>query len=192
MTLRAHERPAAHLRPAIIAAIPVLETPRLTLRAPRLADFDLLAALCTGPRSAGIGGPLDRDEAWGEFMQMTATWVLRGHGWWAVTEAEALMGFVGLGFEPGDQEPELGYMFAEAAEGRGLATEAVEAARDWAREAGLPSLVSYIADDNDRSLALAQRVGAVRDRAAERALVASLGDAEAGTQVWRHAVGGTQ
>lgn len=188
MTPRPHEFPAVHLLPALAAAIPVLRSGRLVLRAPRLDDFDALADLCASPRAAGMGGPLSRADAWGEFMQMCATWVLRGHGWWTVTEAEAVAGFVGIGFEPGDREPELGWMLVDGAEGRGLATEAALLARDWARAAGLPALVSYIDTGNPRSAAVAARLGASRDAAAE----AALADEAPGTQVWRHPMGALQ
>jgi len=158
--------PAADFAGSLRAMIPVLETGRLTLRALTLADFPLVAEIATGPRSAGIGGPMSREEAWSEFAQMNMTWLLRGHGYWAVTETAqgALLGFAGIGFEPGDREPELGYFFAAGAEGRGHASEAVARVRDWGfAEAGLPTLVSYVFTGNARSIALAERVGAVRD-----------------------------
>ncbi len=143
--------------------IPVLTTPRLTLRALELEDFAVLAEIATGPRSVGIGGPMSREDAWYEFAQMNMTWLLRGHGYWAVTETRSkeLLGFAGVGFEPGDQEPELGYFLAAAAEGKGFATEAVSRVRDWAfAEAKMPTLVSYIFTDNTQSIALAERLGA--------------------------------
>ena len=148
------------------AMIPVLTTERLTLRATELADFPALAEIATGPRSAGIGGPMSREDAWYEFAQMNMTWLLRGHGYWAVTETgtEKLLGFAGIGFEPGDQEPELGYFFVEEAEGKGFATEAVARVRNWGfSDALLPTLVSYIFTDNLPSIALAKRLGAHPD-----------------------------
>ncbi|WP_252724131.1 GNAT family N-acetyltransferase [Thalassospira sp. A40-3] len=48
-------------------------------------------------------------------------------------------------------------------------TEAATALRDWAFNArGLPTLVSYIAPENDRSITLAERIGAVLDQTAQR------------------------
>lgn len=171
MALLPHERPpapgpAADLAARMRALVPVLGTGRLTLRAPEIADFPMVAAIACGPRAKGIGGPMSREDAWGEFAQMTMTWLLRGHGYWSVTETSSgrLLGFTGIGFEPGDREPELGYAFAEAAEGQGFATEAVARARDWGfSEAGLSTFVSYIFACNTRSIALAERLGAVRD-----------------------------
>ena len=66
--------------------IPVLKTERLTLRAPEIADFPLVAEIATGPRAEGIGGPMSREDAWGEFAQMNMTWLVRGHGYWSVTD----------------------------------------------------------------------------------------------------------
>ena len=171
MTLLPHETPppagpAAALAATIRGSIPVLTTDRLTLRAVRIEDFPHVADIATGPRAIGIGGPMSREDAWYEFAQMTMTWPLRGHGYWTVTETAsgAVLGFVGIGFEPGDREPELGYSFLEAAEGQGFATEAVARARDWGfAEAGMTTLVSYIFVDNARSIALAERLGAKPD-----------------------------
>ncbi len=173
----AHENPTpgpalAHAA-RIASAVPVLETARLRLRAPALADFPAFAEIAMGPRSDGIGGPMAREVAWAEFMQMTATWILRGHGWWTVAaRAEGrVLGFVGLGFEPGDREPELGYMATEAGEGKGFIFEACRAAMEHARGAlGLSTLVSYVDHANTRSARLAERLGAARDAAAEAAL----------------------
>ena len=172
MTPRPHERAArpneAAIATPIRATIPTLTTKRLTLRAPAPEDFPVLLAISTGPQSPGIGGPMSRDEAWFGLAQMTATWVLRGHGWWAVTKDDETIGFVGIGLEPGDLEHELGYMFADTAQGQGYATEAVLAARDWAfGPLGLATCVSYINADNARSIAMAERVGAVRETPAD-------------------------
>ncbi|MGI9393987.1 MAG: GNAT family N-acetyltransferase, partial [Boseongicola sp.] len=66
-------------------------------------------------------------------------------------------------------EPEIGWtVWAAEAEGEGFAFEAAKAARDFAfRELGWTTAVSYIDDGNDRSVALAERLGAWRDDAAE-------------------------
>jgi ribosomal-protein-alanine N-acetyltransferase len=42
--------------------IPTLATERLTLRAPRLADFEPFAVHCASPRAMFENGPLDRDQ----------------------------------------------------------------------------------------------------------------------------------
>jgi RimJ/RimL family protein N-acetyltransferase len=182
------EGPAAEVVAALAARLPVLETPRLVLRAPALADFDAYAAILCGPDTAHLGGPFDREAAWGDFCTYVAGWLLRGSGLWTVTlrDSGAVLGFVLVGMEYGDAEPELGYLFTEAAQGHGYATEAAAAARDHALDAlALPSLVSYVAPEHDRSAAVARRLGARRDGAAERAF------ADDPVQVWRYAATGS-
>ena len=64
-------------------------------------------------------------------------------------------------YVPGWAEPELGWTLMAEAEGKGLGFEAAAAARDYAaRHQGLNGVISYIAHANDRSRALAERLGA--------------------------------
>jgi RimJ/RimL family protein N-acetyltransferase len=169
--------PAATFAARLSGLLPEIETDRLRLRAPRLGDFDAWAEIFTGPAAPHLGGPFTRDEAFTEFAATVGTWLLRGHGLWAVeTHAGELQGFVLIGFEPGDLEPELGYLFRPAAAGLGYATEAATAARDHALTVvGLPSLVSYVDPANAASARLAARLGARRDSSHD------------GSDVWRHA-----
>lgn len=175
--IAAHEIESAHigadLARTIRDMIPVLETPHLTLRAMEMSDFPTLVEIVDGPGGEGVGGPQHRDETWFDFAQMMATWIWRGHGWWTACrhDEDDPLGFVGIGFEPGDREPELGYMFAESARGQGYATEAARAALRFARShLGLKTLVSYIHIGNTASVAVAKRLGAARDTVAEAAL----------------------
>ena len=158
--------PAAALAQRISARIPVLETARLRLRAPRITDFQIYARIACSQRARFMGGPMMREEAWDDFARTCSVWLWRGHGAW-VMEGKAdgaPLGVVVLGFEPGDQDPELGIALLQAAEGRGLALEAAQAARDHAlRSLELPRLVSYVSPDNTRSIALMERLGAQRE-----------------------------
>lgn len=170
-------REAEALAAALRELVPRIETARLTLRAPQRGDFTAWAGIFCSDRALHMDGPFSEADAWLEFCLNCATWLLRGHGMWTVVEKTgAVVGFVLIGFEPGDQEPELGYMFLKTAEGRGLATEAATAARDHAlTRLHLPALVSYIAPGNDRSRAVARRLGARPD-----------GEID-GCEIWRHA-----
>ncbi len=176
--MRPHEiPPVQHGLPALRSALPVLETARLSLRVMQLGDLPLLAQI----NEEVSDKSLRSTDAWEDFVQMTATWVFRGHGWFTVSDADIPVGFVGLGFEPGDKEPELGYLFAAAFHGKGYATEAAAAVRNWGfQTAGLVSLVSYVSHTNAASQNVARKLGATRDAAAEAAL------GEDGAQVWRH------
>lgn len=165
----AHERPlpgpAAAFAATLAAQLPVIETPRLRLRAPRLSDFDTWAEVFTGPTGPHLGGPFDRDDAFTEFAATCGLWLLRGHGVLTVeprTEGDPL-GFVLIGFEPGDDEPELGYLLRPAAQGQGYATEAARALRDHAfANLGMTRLVSYIDPENPTSARVVERLGASR------------------------------
>lgn len=155
--------PAAALAQRIAAQIPMLETARLWLRAPRITDFQVYARIACSQRARFLGGPMTREQAWDDFARTCSVWLWRGHGAW-VMEGKAdgaPLGVVVLGFEPGDQDPELGIALIQTAEGQGLALEAARAARDYAfRSLDLPRLVSYVSPDNTRSIALMQRLGA--------------------------------
>jgi RimJ/RimL family protein N-acetyltransferase len=61
-------------------------------------------------------------------------------------------------------EVEVGWAIAEARQGRGIATEAVQAAvaDAWERVA-VPVLVAYIRPDNAASLRVAEKLGMERD-----------------------------
>ena len=56
--------------------IPTLHTPRLTLRAPQMADFSAYAAFVTSDRTRFMGGPHDEATAWAWFCNDTAQWPL--------------------------------------------------------------------------------------------------------------------
>lgn len=185
-----HERPPA---PGLLAdraatlrgALPVLQTARLRLDAPGLADFPVWADIMCSPRAAHMDGPYERAGAYTEFSAMLGAWVLHGRGVFALRTIAGgtALGFVCLNMEPGDQEPELGFFITADAEGHGYATEAAAAVRDWARGQGLASLVSYIAPANRRSVALAGRLGSTRDTAEEAHFAAT---ADAGIAIFRH------
>lgn len=175
-----HERPipgrAADFAASLAAQMPVIETARLRLRTPHLADFAVWADILCGPAGPHLGGPFGRDDAFVEFAACCGMWLLRGFGVWTVEtrDGSQVLGFVLIGFEPGDREPELGFLFTPSAEGKGFAHEAALAARGHAGSLGLPTLVSYIDPANTRSVGLARRLGARCDGAVD------------GSEVWRH------
>lgn len=184
-----HERIApgapADFAAGLRAALPVIETPGLRLDAPNLADFPIWAEILGSPRARYMDGPYDRDAAYTEFAAMLGTWLLHGHGVLAIRPKAggAALGFVCVGLEPGDHEPELGFFVAAANEGKGAAFEAASALRDWARAQGIASLVSYVDPKNSRSVRLASRLGANRDAAAEAVYA---GTPDEGVAVYRH------
>lgn len=165
------------------AAVPALETPRLILRAPRLADFEGFAAYQASPRSRFTGGPLDRNQAWRSFGHVVGHWVLRGYGVFVLQDRAtgAAIGTAGPWFPEGWPEPEIAWTIWDSAdEGRGLAAEAALATRAFAYETlGWTSAISLILDGNARSAALAQRLGCQREGGFEHAQFGA-------TAIWRH------
>ncbi|PDT13673.1 GNAT family N-acetyltransferase [Rhizobium sp. J15] len=160
-----------------------LRTERLRLRMPEIDDFAAYARLMASPRSTGMGGPFDLRAAWGMFCHDVALWRLFGHGALMIELAESgeCVGQVGINHGPLFPEKELGWFVYEGHEGRGYATEAALALRDWAFSTlKLSSLVSYIAPGNAASVAVAERLGARLDATAPRTDPADL--------VYRHLV----
>jgi len=177
--------PAARAAARLGGRIPVLDTRRLQLRGPRIYDFKAYAAILTSPRAEFMGGPFSREDAWADFTNYCACWMLHGHGLWTIDAATSpSAGFVLLGFEYEDPEPELGIFLTQEAEGQGIAQEALEAVRAYAFDTlKWDSVASFVAVDNSRCIALMQRAGATRDPEAEATL-------PAGNYVYRHRKGG--
>lgn len=146
--------------------VPIMETARLILRPHRVEDFEPLAALLGSARARHMDGRLSRRQAWSAFAADVGQWSLLGFGPWAIDRRAdgAFLGQVGLNRPDHFPECEIGWMLCEEAEGHGYAKEAAIAARDHAyRSLGLQTLVSYIDPENARSIALAERLGAVQD-----------------------------
>lgn len=174
---------------ALAACLPRLETERLVLRAPGIADFEGYTEATRG--AEWLDGADERHAQWLDWCEMVASWLMRGHGLlsvearpgvWGDLPGGTLLGFVALTHEYGDPEAELGWMLRPAARRRGVATEAAAALRDLARNEGLVPLVSYIDPANAASARVARRLGAERDPRAE---------ADVDAQVWRHFPRGT-
>lgn len=169
-----HEIPtpgnAQDIAKSFAAIVPALTTERLVLRAPRIEDFVGAREILCSDRARLMNGPFTREKAWTEFAGLASSWMLYGHGGWTVADRETdeVLGLVMIGLEPGDYEVELGYCFRRIAEGKGIAFEAASAARDWAWQMlELPTLVSYIDAENERSIALAKKLGACDDTPAD-------------------------
>lgn len=164
---------AAVLAEAMAALVPVVETDRLRLRGPKLLDYPAYEAVFVSERARHMGGPFTAEEAFSDFAQAVAGWVLRGAGAWTITAKgdDAALGWVYLWYEFGDPEPELGWVLTPEAEGKGYATEAARAVHPLAlAQFGSGGVVSYIDAANPRSSRIALALGARRDPVAEVAL----------------------
>lgn len=159
---------ATALASRISAMIPAFETERLHLRAPKVEDLPVWSMLLENDSEGHLGGPFTAEEAWEDFCVYVSGWTLHGHGLLAVETHEGRhIGFVHVGLEWGDDEPELGWMILPEYRGQGYATEAARALRDWALDLlGPGAFVSYVAATNAASNALAARLGAVAETGA--------------------------
>ncbi len=147
---------------------PRLETERLILRGPEQSDFDAIAAFYADEtRAWGFGGKLSRTDAWRWFALSVGHWALQGYGFFTMElkSTGKACGLTGLWAPDGWPEPELGWALFEGFEGKGLAMEGALRARQWAYDVlGLTTLTSNILHGNDRSAALAEKMGAWFER----------------------------
>ena len=149
-----------------VQSIPRLTTERLILREPVAADFPAYARFLASPRAERMGGPYTLQAAWGIFCHDVAGWALFGHGALKLDlrATGECVGQVEINHGPLFPEKELGWLVYEGYEGQGYATEAAAKLRDWAaRVLGFDRLVSYVDARNARSIAVAERLGAVLD-----------------------------
>jgi len=168
--------------------IPVLDTPRLRLRAPEGRDFPAYLAFRLSARSVGMGGPYTEPEAFEHFGELLGHWMIRGFGRWTVADRETdeALGVVGLFYPPDWPEPEIAWAMYEGSEGRGIAAEAALAARDYAyKTLGWSTVVSLIVPGNMRSVSLARRLGCTRDADFEHSRYGRM-------EVWRHPAAGEE
>ncbi|MGA7675318.1 MAG: GNAT family N-acetyltransferase [Rhizomicrobium sp.] len=155
---------------AVTFDIPVLETPRLILRAHRLEDFDERLRISAEPvvtRFFG-GKPMPREDVWRRHYGGLGHWAMLGFGMWAVEEKETCA-FIGtIGFLDGkrdivpslDSMPEMGWLLSGRVHGKGYATEAVRAAQAWGDvHFGKVRTCCIIAPENRASLRVAEKCG---------------------------------
>jgi RimJ/RimL family protein N-acetyltransferase len=117
-----------------------------------------------------VGGQIaSREESWRKLLVGPGLWAVLGFGYWAVEEKETgtYLGQVGFADFKRDIEPavegipEMGWMLAPRAQGRGIATEAVTGALAWADGGGLPGreIVAIIDAANLASIRVAEKAG---------------------------------
>lgn len=159
--------------------IPTLTTERLILRAFAEPDVEPMHRLMQDPEVMQFVGdrkvPTAQD-SWRAVAGWIGHWALRGYGQWAVVERAGgqLVGRAGLINPEGWPGVEVGYLLGKRWWGRGYATEAAQAALDWA----------FGEHDFDRILSLIDPSNAASIRVAER-----LGETLRGeTQLWEHTV----
>ena len=151
-------------------AVPVLETDRLILRGHRVEDFASCAALWADPEVTRFisTAPLGEEEAWARFLRYAGHWAMMGYGFWAVEEKGSGRYLANVGFAnarraivpPLGDDPEIGWVFAADAAGRGYATEAVLGALQWGdRNFEGGRTVCIVAPEHGRSIRVAEKAG---------------------------------
>jgi len=162
--------------------IPTLETGRLVLRAMKAEDFEPFAAFYASEGARFVGGPESRPATWRRMATYAGSWTLRGYGKFIVEDKQSgrVAGMAGPWYPEDWPEPELSWTFLPEFQGRGYAAEAAARSLAYAYdELGWTTAISAIAPGNERSIRLAERLGAHREDAVE---VSSFGKLE----IWRH------
>jgi RimJ/RimL family protein N-acetyltransferase len=144
----------------------VIETERLLLRRPTTADVEDPPAFLSDPRVMDFLGGVE-DDPCAVVQQWLDGWDVFPAGKLIVeTGAGERIGRTGLNFydpvswnrsSSPDAQPELTWALAYEHWGKGYATEAAAAVRDWF---GRPGLISLISPRNIRSQRVAERLGA--------------------------------
>jgi RimJ/RimL family protein N-acetyltransferase len=146
-----------------------LETSRLTLRMFVEEDWSALHEMFRDPECVRytVGAPLAEWQTWRSLAAYLGHWQLRGYGPYAVVDkaSGAMMGPVGL-WCPGEwPEPEIKWSLARRHWGRGFATEAARVVQQMAARAlGWQRLVSLVLPANERSKAVARRLGGTHEK----------------------------
>ena len=142
-----------------------LETDRLVLRRLESTDLDEMTALLGDAKAlTHWGGPLDRSGARDWIVRNLARYERDGFGrcaviWRATGELVGDCGLIRTEVE-GAPDVELGWIVRRDQWGRGIATEAGRAWRDYAFErAGLDRIVSMVSEVNTASRRVAEKLG---------------------------------
>ncbi|WP_225207426.1 GNAT family N-acetyltransferase [Novosphingobium huizhouense] len=152
---------------------PFLVTDRLELWMPQAHDHaGLVALLAPEAVRANLGNrPTSAVEEFNRLLRNAGSWMLYGYGILTcrLRGEEEIVGICGVfhswrGFGQGmDDTAEIGWIFAERAWGKGIATEAARAVLDWFALAHPGKRVGcMINDTNLASIAVAEKLGFAR------------------------------
>lgn len=145
----------------------IIETERILLRPFCIEDIERFAEICANPnvmRYIGDGQPVSLEVITEKIPEWIELYEKQKYGLMALVlkKTNELIGFCGFIHQivDGDEYIELGYRLDEAYWGRGIATEAAMAARDYAFNVlEIPLLISIINHQNDASKRVAKKVG---------------------------------
>lgn len=139
-------------------------TERLRFREMTVDDLDEMAELLGDAEVMRFyPAPKSRDEALGWIAWNRENYAKHGYGLWIIeSTAGVFVGDCGLTWQKVNGMPklEVGYHVRAELQGRGLATEAASACRDFAREHRCADeLVAIIHPDNSASRRVAEKIG---------------------------------
>ncbi|MBS7455831.1 GNAT family N-acetyltransferase [Coralloluteibacterium stylophorae] len=142
---------------------PILETERLLLRPPQLADLeDFVRLMGDAEHVRFIGGAQPRSMVWRALMTQIGAWQACGFAMFSVIEKASgrWIGRLGPWQTDGWPGTEVGWTLVRDAQGRGYAVEGATAAMDWAVDhLGWSEIVHTIDPDNVPSQRVAARLG---------------------------------
>ena len=145
--------------------LPILFTPNLLLRPLNGDDFEPWAAFHADEETMRFfGGTQLRSMAWRGLCAMVGAWTVRGFSMFSVIERASgrWVGRVGPWEAEGWPRPEIAWGVAREFAGRGYAHEAAVATIDYAVDVlGWTDIAHHIDPNNQRSIRLAERLGAV-------------------------------
>ena len=141
-----------------------MKTERLLLRRWEESDLDAARAIYADPEVMRYipVGPMSDEQIVRIMDRMNGEFEDRGYGLWAVVEAATaeVVGESGLHYLPQTDEVEIAWLYRVSAWGKGFATEAARAILQSAwREHALERVICLIDARNERSLAVASRLG---------------------------------
>jgi ribosomal-protein-alanine N-acetyltransferase len=144
--------------------IPILKTPDLILRSWKLEDAEALFRILQEPDILRYFPPtiftLEKTQRY--INHQLDHWQKRGYGHWAITQKknDCIVGWDGLEYLPETAENEVAYLLSHQAWGRGLATQAAQAAVKFGLETiGLQEIIGLVHPDNIGSIRVLEKCG---------------------------------
>ena len=143
----------------------ILETSRLVLRELGLSDLDFVETVFAHPEVMRyFTSMLSRDESEAWIVRQQERYAGDGHGYWMALDKPSglpvgLAGVMQVQLD-GTEEPGLGYILHRRYWGKGYATEAAAACRDYVFDTvGEAHAITLVRPENLPSLNVARRIG---------------------------------
>jgi len=146
-------------------SIPTIITPRLALRPFSEKDVEPLLHIMNEAdimRYFPNPDPPAVERVQNLIARLLTHWEEHDYGWWAVAPLpdQPLAGWCGLTFLPETGETEVAYLLTKAWWGRGLATEAAQAALQFGFEKlGFEQIIAVVHPENRASIRVIEKLG---------------------------------